>query len=129
MHYTIRRSSVHEHAAELLQTCLPLHDFSPRCTVRVLLHVVFTACSRLCSLSAACLSLATAPSRETIRKAALRALSARDELLRRLNRALSFEIPRVMRRRAQSVAIDLVLIPYHGEPFENIAEIYRSQAK
>jgi Transposase DDE domain len=129
MYYTISHTTVHEHAAQVLKTCLRLRDFSATCTVRILLHVIFTACSRLCSLSAACFSLATAPSRETIRKAALRALAARDELLRRLNRALTFEIPRVLRHRAQQVSIDLVLIPYHGEPLEDISEIYRSQAK
>jgi len=129
MYYTISPTTVHEHAAQLLQTCLRLRDFSPDCTVRVLLHVIFTACSRLCSLSAACFSLATAPSRETIRKATLRALAERDELLRRLNRALSIEIPRALRRCAQQVSIDLVLIPYHGEPLQDITEIYRSQAK
>src|ERR1700722_3003822 len=107
MHYTINHTSVHQHAAQLLESCLRLRDFSPNCTVRVLLHVLFTACSRLCSISAACFSLATAPSRETIRKAMLRALAERDELLRRLNRALTFDIPRVLRRRSQQVAIDL----------------------
>ena len=69
MHYTITRVSVQRHAAELLRTCLCLKDHSPTCTAMVLLHVLFTACSRLCSLSAACWSLATAPSRETIRQA------------------------------------------------------------
>jgi Transposase DDE domain len=49
--------------------------------------------------------------------------------LRRLNRALTVEVPRALRRRPQQVAIDLVLIPYHGEPMVDIAEIYRSQAK
>src|SRR5439155_11587209 len=100
MHYTIGRTAVHEHATQLLQTCLRLRDFSPDCTVRVLLHVIFSACSRLCSLSAACFCLATAPSRETIRKATLRALADRGELLRRLNRALTLEIPRALRHRA-----------------------------
>jgi hypothetical protein len=129
MHYTIDRTSVQRHAAELLGTCLGLRDYSPTCTVRVLLHVLFTACSRMCSLSAACWSLATAPSRETIRQAALKALKTKDDLLRRLNRALAFEVPRALRRRPQQVAIDLVLIPYHGLPFDTELEIYRSQAK
>src|SRR3954463_6572356 len=81
MHYTITRVSVQRHAAELLRTCLCLKDHSPTCTAMVLLHVLFTACSRLCSLSAACWSLATAPSRETIRQATLKALKAKDDLL------------------------------------------------
>jgi Transposase DDE domain len=129
MHYTIGRSAVQQHAAQLLQSCLRLKDFSPTCTATVFLHVLFTACSRLCSLSAACFFLATAPSRETIRQATLKALAARDELLRRLNRALTVEVPRPLRRRPQQVAIDLVLIPYHGQPMLDLSEIYRSQAK
>jgi hypothetical protein len=129
MHYTIGPAAVQQHAAELLRTCLRLRDFSAQCTVAVLLHVIFTACSRLCSLSAACFSLATAPCRETIRQALLRALAERDDLLRRLNRALTSELPRALRRRSQQVAIDLVLIPYHGEPLVDLKEVYRSQAK
>src|SRR5262245_45326473 len=129
MHYTITREGVQRHAAELLRSCLRLKDFSPACTAVVLLHVLFTACSRLCSLSAACWSLATAPCRETIRQAALKALASRDELLRRLNRALTVEVPRALRRRPQQVAIDLVLIPYHGRPMLDRSEVFRSQAR
>jgi putative transposase len=129
MHYTVTGASVQRHAAGLLRSCLRLKDFSPACTASVLLHVLFTACSRLCSLSAACGWLLRAPSRETVRKAVLRGLAERDELLRRLNRALSFEVPRALRRRPQQVAIDLVLIPYHGQPMLDLSEVFRSQAK
>src|SRR5881275_2522259 len=111
MHYTLSRSAVQQHAAGLLRHCLRLSDFSPRCTACVMLHVLFVACARLCSLSAACWSLATAPSRETIRKATLKALKSRADLLRRLNRALTVDVPRGLRRRPQQVAIDLVLAP------------------
>ncbi len=117
------------HAAELLRTCLGLKNHSPTCTALTLLHVLFTACARLCSLSAACWSLATVPSRETIPQATLKALRSRDDLLRRLNRALTIEVPRALLRRPQQVAIDLVLIPYHGLPFDTAREIYRSQAR
>jgi Transposase DDE domain len=129
MHYTINRSAVHEHAAQLLKSCLHLNDFSPACTSRVLLHVLFAACARLCSVSAACWSLATAPSRETIRKAMLAAVTTRDALLRRLNSALTVEVPRVLRHRLQQVAIDLVLVPYHGQPMVDRSEVFRSQAR
>src|SRR5687768_15574722 len=129
MHYTITRAGVQRHAAELLRTGLRLTDHSPTCTAVVFLHVLFTACSRLCSLSAACWSLATAPSRETVRQATLKALKAKDDLLRRLNRALTVEVPRALLRRPQQVAIDLVLIPYHGLPLDTQLEIYRSQAR
>jgi hypothetical protein len=129
MHYTITRSTVQQHAAQLVQTCLRLHDYSPRCSVAVFLHVLFTACSRLGSLSAACWSLATAPCRATIRQATLQALASRDELLPRLNRALTVEVPRTWRRQPQQVAIDLVKIPYHGAPRLDLKEVYRAQAK
>jgi putative transposase len=126
--YTITRSAVQQHAAQLIRSCLRVGDYSARCTAAVMLHVLFAACSRACSLSAACWSLATAPSRETVRKAWLSWLPAREELLRRLNRALADEVPRALRRRDQQVAIDLVLIPYHGQPLLDICEVYRSQA-
>jgi putative transposase len=129
MDYTITRASVHQHAYELLQSCLRVRDFSRACTARVLWHVLFAACARLCTLASACRCLATAPSRETVRQALLRWLPVRDELLRRLNNALTVEIPRALRKRAQQVAIDLVLIPYHGQPMVNLSEVYRSQAK
>ena len=129
MYYTVTRSTVHQHAAGLLRGCLRLKDFSPTCTAQVLLHVLFAASARLCSISAACWSLATAPCRETIRKALLRSLAARDELLRRLNRALVADVPRGLRKRPQQVAIDLTLIPYHGQPMIDLKEVYRSQAK
>jgi hypothetical protein len=129
MQYTITRSDVHRHACDLLRGCLALGDYSPGCTARVLLHVLFAACARLCSLSAACLSLAAAPSRETVRKGWLAWLPARDELLSRLNRALAADVPRALRRRPQRVAIDLTLIPYHGQPMLDLSEVYRSQAR
>lgn len=129
MQYTVRRSDVHQHAHELMRGCLRLGDFSPLCTARVMLHVLFAACARLCSLACAALSLATAPSRETIRKAWLAALPARDELLRHLNRALAADVPRFLRRRPQRVAVDLTLIPYHGQPMLHASEVYRSQAR
>jgi Transposase DDE domain len=129
MDYTITRGSVSQHASELLRTHLRLRDFSPACTVRVMLSVLFCACSRLCTITAACFALVRAPSRETIRKAILRHLPARDELLRRVNRALTADVPRALRRREQQVSIDLVLIPYHGEPMLDLSEVFRSQAK
>src|SRR6187397_1901530 len=99
MDYTVTRGSVSQHASETLRTHLRLRDLSVSCTVRVVLAVLFCACSRMWSISAACFTLSLAPSRETVRKAVLRDLTTRDELLRRLNRALSCEVPRQLRRR------------------------------
>ena len=84
------------------------------------------ACARVCSLSAACRSLSRAPSRETIRRALLRWLPARDELPASAQPRLSVDAPCAWRRRPQQVAIDLTLIPYHGLPFTDVLEIYRA---
>ena len=129
MQYTLDRRSVHQHAHELMRRCLRLADYSVGCPARAMLHVLFAACARLCSLAAAALSLNDAPSRETVRKAWLAALPAQQETLRRLNRCLCHDVPRHLRRQPQRVAIDLTLIPYHGQPMLDISEVYRSKAK
>ena len=127
--YTLRSREVHEHAAGLLQTNLKLRDYSKTCTVSVLLLVLFSAAARIVSVFAACQSLATAPSLQTILNALRAVLPAYAELQRRVNRALAGDLPKPLRRRPQRLAIDLTLIPYHGRHFQDLSEIFRSQAK
>jgi Transposase DDE domain len=129
MHYTLTPHAVHSHAAQVLRRHLRLTDFSPRCTAHMLLAVVFCACARLCSLFAAAKGLLAAPSPETVRKALLASLPEQDELERRLNRALLADVPKPLRRRKQRLAADLILIPYHGQPQKDEAEVYRGPAK
>jgi putative transposase len=112
-----------------LQTHLRLTDFRSRCPARVLLDVLLAAASWLTSLSAACLRLLRAPCPETARLALLAWLPAQDELERRLNAALADRLPRGLRRRRQRLAIDLTLVPYHGLPYADRAEVYRSKAR
>ena len=38
-------------------------------------------------------------------------------------------VPKALRQHLQSLAIDLTLIPYHGQPFGDADEVYRAQAK
>jgi len=126
---TLTRKDVQEHAAGLLQKHLKLRDHSRKCTVSVLLHVVFAAAARLTSVCAACQRLAGAPTLQTILKALCSTLPDYVELQRCVNCALAGDLPKALRRRAQRLAIDLTLIPYHGEPFVDPKEIYRSQSK
>jgi putative transposase len=51
------------------------------------------------------------------------------ETQRRLNCALAGDLPKALRKRRQRLAIDLVLIPYHGTPRHDPEEIVRSKAK
>jgi putative transposase len=129
MQYTVSRHQVHHHAAALLRSHLRLRDFGRSCTATTLLSVVFAACCRLSSLACACARLLLAPSRETLRRALLANLPALAELERGLNRALAADLPRALRRRPQRLAADLTLIPYHGLPYRDAAEVYRSLAK
>jgi Transposase DDE domain len=127
--YTITSRAIHEHAAQLCQKHLRLKDHGPKCQALTLLTLLFYAAARLTSLAAACGSLSGAPSDTAVRTALLATLPATHELQRRINRALQGDLPRALRRRRQPLAIDLTLLPYHGEPLEDPREIYRGQAK
>jgi putative transposase len=81
------------------------------------------------SIFAACRDLADAPSDQTIRNALAASLPEIPELERRLNRALGTRLPKALGHKARMIAIDLVLIPYHGLPARHQKEIYRGQPK
>ena len=127
--YTITAQAIHEHAAALCQKHLRLQGHGPKCTAPTLLTLLLYAAARLTSLAAACASLSKAPSDTAVRTALLATLPAINELQRRLNRALQGDLPRALRRRRQPLAIDLTLLPYHGEALHDANEVYRSQAK
>lgn len=128
-HYTLKGKDVHEHAGGLLQTFLGLVDHGRKCKVAVVLDVLFYAASRLISIGAACLRLRDAPCSSALFNALLATLPEYAELQRRVNRALAGSLPKALRSRRQRLAIDLTLIPYHGQPFVDPKEIYRSLAK
>lgn len=129
MHYTLTSAHVHHQAAARLRAALALTDTGSRCPVGTLLAIVFTACCRLCSLFAATRRLRRAPSFETIRQALRAQLAAAADLEGQLNDALQADLPRRLRRRRHRLAIDLILIPYHGRPESDPAELYRGQVK
>ena len=129
MQFTLTASHVQHHAAALLRSELRLKDFGNRCPVTTLLAVIFTACCRLGSLFAAARRLAAAPSHETVRQALLHNLPDLDTLERRLNRVLVADLPKGLTRRRQRLAIDLTLLPYHGQAATDPHELVRGQAK
>jgi putative transposase len=127
--YTVTPQDVQAHAAQLCQKHLRLRDHGPKCTASVLLTVLFYAAARITSLAAACTALLRAPSDTAAHDALLATLPKIHELQRRLNRALQGDLPKALRRRRQPIAIDLHLVPYHGQPLHDEDEVYRSQAK
>lgn len=128
-HWTITPGTVQAHTQLRLQKHLRLKDHGPKCTAGVLWTVLLYAAARLCSLAAACAALCRAPSDTAAHDALLAGLPDFAELQRRLNRALQGDLPPTLRHRRQPVAIDLVLIPYHGQHLHEANEIYRSQPK
>lgn len=127
--YTLTPAHVHTHVHARLQKYLRLADHGPRCRADTLWAVLCYAASRLISLAAACAALRDAPSDTAAHDALLATLPDYAQLQRRLNRALQGDLPHALRRRRQPLAIDLVLIPYHGQPLHSPEEVYRSKAK
>jgi Transposase DDE domain len=127
--YTLTPSDVHAHATHLIQNHVRLRDHGPKSRAWVLWTVLFYAASRMTSLAAACAALRDAPSDTAAHDALLATLPKSAELQRRLNRALQGDLPHALRRRRQPLAVDLTLLPYHGQPLQDLSEIFRSQAK
>src|SRR3954470_15989320 len=127
--HTLDSRQVHRAAAEYLQAHLEFKDYKRKTSARVLWSLLLAAAARVTSLSNACGRLRDAPSDETARKALLATLPDYAALQRRLKAALAGHLPEPLRKRPQRLAIDLTLIPYHGQPFRDPEEIYRSQAK
>jgi Transposase DDE domain len=127
--YTVTAQDVQLHARHILQQHLRLQDHGPKCTIHALWCVLLYAAARLRSLAAACAALCQAPCDQAVRNALEATLPDIHELQRRINRALAGDLPKALRRHRQLLAIDLVLIPYHGQHLVDPCEIYRSQPK
>src|SRR5262245_57521924 len=127
-HYTLTPAAVRAHTQLLCQKHLRLADHGPKCTAGILWAVLLYAASRTSSLAAACASLRDAPSDSACHDALLATLPELAELQRRVNRALQGDLPRCLRRRRQPLAIDLHLVPCHGQPLRDEKEVYRGAA-
>ena len=127
--YTITARQVHDLAVNRVQTYLRLGDHGPKCSAALVLAVLFWAAARIASLAAACAALRRAPSDQACRDALLATLPDFQALQRRLNRALAGDLPKALRRRAQPVACDLILLPYYGQPEDDPKELYRGASK
>jgi hypothetical protein len=134
MQSILNSAHVHDVAGGLLLWHLRLKDYKGSCPALCLLAILFCACCRRSSFSAAAKSLKDAPSHETARKALYACLPGDPDLLRRrIERALGACISRPLRRHLRSrrhrLACDLTLIPYHGQHHSDADEIVRGKAK
>ncbi len=127
--YIITKDEVHGYANHWLSLSLKLEYGGTKCTASTLLQVLLIAAARTVSIFAACRDLADAPTDQTIRNALEASLPEILELERRLNRSLCTNLPKALFRKPRRIAIDLTLIPYHGQPHQDKKEIYRSAPK
>ena len=117
--HELHGKGLHGHAVGVLTKNLKLRDHSARCSATLLFTVLLAAAGQCTSIAAACYRLQNAPSEQTIYNALDATLPDYTELERRVNRALRASLPAKLRRRRQRMAIDLTLIPYHGEPADD----------
>jgi putative transposase len=99
------------------------------CTNAVFIRVLFCALCHIQSLFAICRNLQRCPDDRTVAAAILKTLPTYDALQKKINDVLAEGLPKNLLRGKQRLAIDLVLIPYHGQPECYEWEIYRSQPK
>ena len=128
-HRILNRHQVHRSATRHLQRHVPLRGSKRTVSAQTLWAVLIVAAAGATSVHATCGHLDGLASEEAVRQALYASLPEFAELQRRLNRALAGRLPRALRRRRQRLAIDLTLIPYHGEPFRDPAEVYRGMAR
>jgi putative transposase len=110
---------------------LPLDLQNTYITAEDIIAVLGYASGNRISMAAACHELKGAPSANRLREVLAQALPDRTLLQRALNRILRAQTPRFVKKgkRSYSIAIDLTLIPYHGECYQEEKEIVRSEAK
>jgi DDE family transposase len=128
-HRTLNRHQVHRSATRHLQEHLPLRDYKRKVSAPTLWAVLIIAAAGVTSVHATCGRLDGLASEETLRKALYASIPDFAALQRQLNDALAGRLPKALPRRPQRLAVDLTLIPYHGEPFRDPKEVYRGLAK
>jgi len=127
----LRSSQVLKALIAVVRPYLPLDLQGTRITADDIIAVLGYASANRISTDAACHELKEAPSANRLREVLAKALPDRIALQRALNRILRAQTPRFVKKgkRSYYIAIDLTLIPYHGECYEDEKEIVRSQAK
>jgi putative transposase len=115
----------------LLQSRLLLKLANTRITEADLLEVLAYASAHPTSLETACQELDQAPSGNRVREVLHAALPARAVLQRQLNTILRTQLPRSLfqGKRSYCLALDITLIPYHGQAEAEDPAVLRAQAQ
>lgn len=114
-----------------MQRYLPLELQNTRLTPDDVWHVLAYAATQRQTIESACADLPDAPSGNRLREVLIAALPSQQELQRQLNTALRKQLhPSLFKKtRPFQIALDLTLIPYHGQPHRDQTEVVRGEAK
>lgn len=114
---------VHDYAAGFLQRHVEIKDYGPKCLAPVLVSILLFAAAVKASIERASRQLRRAPSGQAVRAALLAMLPPMPELEARFNQAFATQLSRALRKRPRPIVIDLVEIPYYGEPVQDRREL------
>jgi len=128
---TIRSEQVLNTFVQMVRKNLPLDLKNTRITADDIIYVLAYANAHCLSIASACQELQEAPSGNRLREVLVEALPDRAGMQRILNRIFRQQVhPSVWKcQRDFNIAIDLTLIPYHGQPYEDKKEIVRGMPK
>jgi putative transposase len=116
---------------QVVRKNLPLELKHTRITADDIIYALAYANIHRLSIESACQELQEAPSGNRLREVLAEALSDRTGVQRALNRMFHQQLhPSVWKgKRGFNIAIDLTLIPYHGQPYADKKEIVRGMPK
>jgi len=116
---------------QVVRPNLPLDLQNTRISAEDILYVLGYADVNCLSIATTCQELHDAPSGNRLREVLVAALPERAGLQRALNRIFHQQLhPSLLKgQRDYNIAIDLTLIPYHGQPYEDKQEIMRGAPK
>lgn len=128
---TIRSEQVLKAFVEVVRKNMPLEMKNTRITAEDIIYVLGYANVHRLSIEAACQELQEVPSGNRLREVLVAALPDRAGMQSMVNRMFRQQLhPSVWKcKRDFSIAIDLTMIPYHGQPYEDQKEIVRSLPK
>lgn len=115
----------------VVQRHLPLELENTRITEQQLLEVLAYASVHQTSVDTACQELEAAPSANRVREVLHAALPERPVLQRQLNTVLRTQVPKSLLKgkRSYDLALDITLIPYHGQADPDDPVVLRAQPK
>jgi hypothetical protein len=128
---TIRSEQVLKAFVQVVRWDLPLDLKNTRITADDIIYALTYASVHRISIEAACQELQGAPSGNRLREVLVDALPDRVRLQRALNGIFHRQLhPSLLKgKRTYNIAIDLTLIPYHGQAYQNENEIVRGEPK